>query len=452
MQLFKKIYDFILQSFKNLIFLIRGNIWLISVNELKPVNALFIKALRVILLTFRKAFSNDIQIRASALTYYSFLSIVPIAAMVFGIAKSFGYAEILENQIRQSISGQDELINRILEFSNKLIASTSSGFLTGIGMVVLIWSVVNVLSSVESAFNKLWDIKRSRPWIRKFTDYLTIMIIAPVFMVLASSSTVYISERFDYISESFKILGYLRPLIVFLIQSIPFLLIWIIFILLYIIIPNTKVKFMPAFIAGIIAGTAFQILQIYYFKLQIGVSRYNAIYGGFAAIPLFLIWMQFSWLVVLAGAELAFSLQNSGQYEYETELTNLALQNRKILSLLVANCIFKNFEEGNEPLDIKQIASIIKIPSKICSNIVSRLIESKLICEIYSEKQKIIRYQPMYDIHKITIQDLFDKIEQSGSSPIKYYETDQYLKILHIFENKRRLFLQSDFNILVKDL
>ena len=175
---------------------------------------------------------------------------------------------------------------------------------------MLFWSVVSLLENIENSFNHIWQVRFGRPWYRKFTDYLTFLLIAPIFIILSSSITVFISTTMTEFIEKARILAYFKPLVSFLIQFAPYILFWISMTILFIVMPNTKVKFGPALISGIIAGTVLHLLQWLYFELQFGISKLNAIYGSFAAVPLFIVWMQSSWIIVLIGAELTYANQN----------------------------------------------------------------------------------------------------------------------------------------------
>ncbi|NJK95867.1 MAG: YihY/virulence factor BrkB family protein [Bacteroidales bacterium] len=197
---------------------------------------------------------------------------------------------------------------------------------------------------MESAFNDIWQIKKARIFVRKFSDYISMMIISPVLVVLASSANVFISTQLETMEERVELLGYISPIIYILLKFVPYLLIWVLFSLMYIIMPNTKVNVKSGIIAGVIAGSIFQITQWGYIHFQIGVSSYGAIYGSFAALPLFLVWMQISWLIVLFGSEISYADQNIDYYEFETETVGISQYAKRILTLLVAQRIVQNFK------------------------------------------------------------------------------------------------------------
>ncbi|MEA1885670.1 MAG: YihY/virulence factor BrkB family protein, partial [Bacteroidota bacterium] len=296
----KKISEWIRRQIKY----ITEDIWRIPLGELPKRKTFLIRELRILVLAFKGFMEDKVQLRASALTFNTLLSIIPVAAIAFGIAQSFGFKERLEIEIRKALEGHEEVMNWILQITENFLETSSGGFIAGIGLIILLWSVMQVLNHIEKSFNHIWQIKKSRPWVRKFADYISILVLAPVFIVLSGSFTVYLNTKMSSISDQAVIMSTLKPVLVFLLKLIPYVIMWLVLTLLYLVMPNTRVKFKSALVAGIIAGTIFQLVQLLYINFQIGVSRYSAIYGSFAAFPLFIIWMQISWLVVLMGAEI----------------------------------------------------------------------------------------------------------------------------------------------------
>jgi membrane protein len=257
-------------------------IWHTPLSEISKGKIFLFKQLRIILLAAR-GFSNDkVQLRASALTFYSILSIIPVAAIAFAIAKGFGLDQNLEQIINEKFSTYQEVLNPVLQKARSAIDETRGGYIAGVGMIILFWSVMSLLHHIENSFNHIWQIKSSRPWHRKFTDYLTMMIIAPVFIILSSSITIFINtELADFMSRA-PILEFFKPIISFLFRFAPFFITWLTLTILFIVMPNAKVKFVPAVISAVVAGTSLQVLQWVYIDLQYGITKLSAIYGSFA--------------------------------------------------------------------------------------------------------------------------------------------------------------------------
>ena len=310
---------------RRIIYFLKVGVWEVQPKDLPFYNRFGVKLLRVIILSF-KGFKNDeCPIRSSALTYFSLLSIVPVIAVAFAIAKGFGLEQVLEAEIAKALSAQKEVMTYLLEFSKKMLNTTKSGLLAVIGVGFLLYSVLRLFQHIENAVNTIWNVEKSRTFLRKFTDYLSIVIIAPILMVASSAATVYINAVVKDLSKD-SILEVISPFLLSSMKLLPFVIMWLLFTFMYMIMPNTKVKFGRAFIAGMVAGTIFQLIQIYYIDLQFAFSRYNAVYGSFAALPLFLIWLQFSWLVFLFGAEISSALSNIQSHGYKVEYEFLSIK------------------------------------------------------------------------------------------------------------------------------
>lgn len=255
-------------------------------------------------------FVNDhCYLHASSLTYYSLLSVVPLMAVFLGIAEGFGFDKALENQLLEKFYEHKEVISRIFLFAESLLREIRNSMLASLGAIILFFFVIVLFVSMETAFNLIWKVKKSRTLTRKLTDYFTLMVLCPLFFVAASSVTVFLAQRLETVVSGTIISRAVSPLISLGYHLFPFCLVWILFTLLYLIMPNTSVHFSSAVIAGVFIGTIYQLVQWFYIYFQIGVSQYNAVYGSFAALPLFLVWIQTSWIIVLAGAELAYQLE-----------------------------------------------------------------------------------------------------------------------------------------------
>ncbi len=418
-------------------------------NKDHPVIPFVIKQVKIILLTMKGFTEANIQLRASALTFYSILAIVPMLAMIFGISKGFGFEAYIKNLLTERLTEHQAILNELLKFVDRYLGNISGGFITGIGFVVLLWSVIQMLSNIESSFNNIWHVKKSRMLTRKFTDYISILIIVPVFIVIASSFTV---SQVQSVSNSIPFLSYFGPVLKVLVRILSYTLMWFVFTLIYLIIPNTNVKFVPALIAGILAGSIFQLLQWAYVNFQSYLSGYGAIYGTFAALPLFLLWLELSWLIVLLGVEISYAYQNADSYEHEAEQLEISKYHRRILALLVMNRIVKKFSGGEPAVNAVQLAEQLDIPPRLVRDILYDLVNAKVISEIMTQDVKEVAYQPSIDINKITVNYLFDLIDRKGHSPIFIKEPEELHAISAIVESYYKHFEKSPENKLLKDI
>jgi membrane protein len=441
----KKIVDRI----KNL----NEKIWTSSPKAGSGWESFFLKQLKILFLAGR-GFSNDkVQLRASALTFYSLLSLVPVIAIGFAIAKGFGLDKDLEELIMQNVNTieQYQVVSDILYKGRSALEQTSGGYIAGVGIIILLWSVMSLLENIEQSFNYIFQVRVPRPWYRKITDYFSILLIAPVFIVLSSSLTVFISTKLTEFMSAAPILAFFKPVISFLIKFAPYLLSWITMTILFIIMPNTKVRFGPAVISGIITGTILHLLQWLYIDLQWGIAKLNTIYGSFAAIPLFIIWLQSTWIVVLIGAELTYANQNIKRFELEFESLNISHQQRRALVLMIMKKIIHNFSVGDKAVSTEQIASELNIPVRLTREILQDLNSIHLVSQIQENTDEQC-YQPGLDINKLTISYVFSKMDDKGESKIKIEENEDYGRIIRILDEFDNLVEKSGRNVLIKDL
>jgi membrane protein len=427
-------------------------IWRTSISDISKGKSFLIRQLRIIVLAARGFLNDRVQLRASSLTLYTLLSIIPVAAIAFAIAKGFGLDQNLAQVLTKEFKTQPEVLNWILTESTNALQKTSGGYIAGIGVIILFWSVMSLLNQIESSFNHIWQIGSARPWYRKFTDYLTIMLIAPVFLILSSSITVFINKELtDFIARS-AILDFFKPIVGFLIKLAPYILTWAALMILFLIMPNTKVKFVPALVSGIIAGTILQILQWLYIDLQFGISKLSTIYGSFAAIPLFIVWVQSSWIILLLGAELSFANQNVSRYEYEYEALNISLFQKRALILMTLNMIIRNFTVGEKPISAENISGSLKIPVRLVRDILQDLTNSNLVSVIHENEHEERLFQPAIDINKLSVSYVLNRLDKKGSENQIFVKSKEYNKITSMLEKFDKLAAKSDSNILVKDL
>ncbi|MDD5101293.1 MAG: YihY/virulence factor BrkB family protein [Syntrophales bacterium] len=431
---------------------IRRDIWRIRRTNLPPGKSFFLTLLRVLILSIRGFDEDKCQLRASAITFYSLISIVPVAAMAFGIAKGFGFEKMLEAQLRTKLAGHEEVLDNVIQFSHSLLESTKGGLLAGVGLVVLFWAVIKVLGQIEDSLNDIWGIKEQRPWGRKFADYLSLMLICPVLIILSSSVTVFVTAQVTLILEKITILGALSSVVFFLLKLLPYVLLWGLFTFLYIFMPNTKVRFTSGLLAGIITGTIFQIVQWAYIAFQIGAAQYNAIYGSFAAFPLFLIWLQLSWLIVLFGAELSFAHQNVDTYEFEPDALQASHRLKKLLSLQIAQHVIQNFARGGTALTAGQISHKLEIPIRLVNEILFVLVKCEVFSTSGAEGEGERGYQPARDIHQLTIQRVIEAMELCGINAIPFAHTPEFSSLSETVATFEKAIEHLPENRLLKDV
>lgn len=431
---------------------ISKELWQINTEKLPKKKAFWVKTSRIICLTYNGYYKNSIPIRASALTFFSLLSIIPVIAMAFGVTKGFGLEKMLENQLNRSLKGQEEVINRILVFSRSLLESTKGEWIAGIGVTLLFYSIMKLLNNIETSFNEIWRIKVHRSFKRKLADYSSIMLFAPFIFVLSSSLNVYISSKITYAAENIRLLEAFTPFIFFLLKFIPYTLIWILLTLTYYMMPNTRIQIKSALLGGILAGTIFQVTQWTYIHFQIGVSRNNAIYGSFAAIPLLLIWLQLSWLIILIGAEISYAHQNIKNYEFMKESEKISLSLKKTLALLITHLVIRQFTEGKKPLTQAEISHNLKIPFRITSLILKDLVGSNILSIVNPDEQNKEAFQPAQDTDRLSSWYVINELELNGVTEIPTLKPEEAGKFNNLINKMNQAVKDSPSNKLLKEI
>ena len=273
------------------------------------------EVIRKVYLTVRFFTEKRVMTQASALTYSTLLAIVPILAVVFAIARGFGYNKYIELWFRDSLDSQPQVAEVIIGFVNSYLVHTQSGIFLGIGLLFMLYTVLMLVNNIEETFNQIWQVDNARPIIRSLTNYLAMFFLFPIIIIVSMGISIFMATIEQKV-DGIEVLG---PAVNLLLDYSPYILLSLLFIWLYVYMPNTKVKLSCAIIPGILAGVAMQLLQLFYIYSQIWVTSYNAIYGSFAALPLFMLWLQISWTICLFGAQLTYTNQNLNRIGFNLE-------------------------------------------------------------------------------------------------------------------------------------
>ena len=407
------------------------------------------KFVSVIRITAKHFLDDELQLRASALTYNTLLAVVPILALLIAIAGGFGFEKIIESQILESFPAQRETLSTAFQFVDNYLKFSRSGVVIGIGVVFLLWSVISLLSNIEFTMNKIWQAKE-RSLYHKINDYTSLFIVLPILMILSSGTSVLITT---FLKDAEQSLGFITPIIYKLLSLSPYIFTIVFFTVAYMFIPNTKVKFKYAFVAGILCGIAFQVFQFLYLNGQIWVSKYNAIYGSFAFLPLLLLWMQLSWLIFLFGVLFSFSMQTA-DYGNEDKLRNISSQYYKFILLIISCVIVQRFTKGLPPLTLQNISKSYGIPIRVAKVIINKLLASGVIIETLNEDERVPSYQPAFDISEFSVGMLFNKVdlEGAGEKNFRVNRNDKYKLQWDTVIAAQEGVYNATNNILIKDL
>jgi membrane protein len=438
-----------MNAIKNWIKFIETDIW--KIKNVKGSKLTFHRWLKIIIITIKEIQKDELALKSSAITYFSVLSIVPVFAVIFGVAKAFGFAIDLKEELAKFFVGQEVVMNQTFIYAQKMLDNAQGGLIAVISIVFLIYTVMRLLDSIEAVFNSIWNGLSPRTWVRKFTDYIAIVMLGPILIMLASGSTVFIASQVRTYSHEGEVFELVAPAIFFLLKFAPYIVFWLLFTLLYIIMPNTKVRFKSGLLAGIIAGTVFQLLQLGFITFQIGVARYNAIYGSLAALPLFLIFTQLSWMIVFVGGELSFAIQTVKTYIPDDEKMNMNINQKRKIGLLITHCIVKNFERGSIPLTMVEISESLKIPVRFINELVHILTDAGVIIKSNVTEKLDEVFLPSIDINKLNFNYVFQKLNNIGTKEFLLEENEV---LTSIDESLTKLNLDvenSNSNKLLKD-
>lgn len=398
-----------------------SDIFTLREKDLRPFHAFLIRYLRIFVLAIHGFIKDGCSLRASALTYYSLLSIVPVFAMAFGIAKGFGLENFIQKEIisiAETANWPSEIVDRILSFAHSLLGKAKGGLMAGAGFIFLCWTAISILSRIEESFNHIWGVKKARSIVRKITDYISIVVFTPVLMIIAGSVAVLVGSKVQAVIGRIELLGPVSGFILIALKFLPYVSIWAMLTLNYIIIPNRRVPFGSAVFAGIVTGTIYQLIQYVYIKFQIGVANYGAIYGSFAILPLFVVWLQLSWMIVLFGAEIAVAKENNETYGFRPDFSKMSMAARKTLAIKVFHLLVKRFADSQPPLTPSQISKEVQIPKRLVLLLLHDLVATGLVVETAKEVKYEPTYQPGKTIEDLRIQEVVGAYERVGIEPL----------------------------------
>lgn len=421
-------------------------IWRVTEDEVTPLQQRLYACIKVASLSIKQFDVDRITERASALTYSTLLSIIPILAILFAIARGFGFDSLVESQFRSGVASQQAEL--IISWINSYLEHAQSGIFIGVGLVVLLWTVLILTDTIERSFNAIWQVKRPRSVMRKITDYFSMILLLPILIVVSSGLGIFMSTYIKDM-ENYVVLA---PIVKFLVRLIPYVLTWSMFTALFIFIPNTKVKFSHAWLPGIIAGSAFQAFQYFYINSQIWVSSYNAIYGSFAAIPMFLLWTQISWTICLLGAEMCYISQNLSSFNFGKETANISRRYHDFFCTIILSSICKRFAVGASAYTAEELSKEHKIPIRLTKKLLYELQDMKLILETsHDDKSDEIGYTPAIDINVLTVGMLLSRLDSTGSEAFKI-DRKHYSSSWDALIKAREEYLYRNNKILLKDL
>lgn len=385
-----------------------------------------VKTLKIINLSVHSFLDRDLQMRSYALTYNTVLAVVPALAMLFAIARGFGFQNLMQSELFRYFPAQQKALETALDYVENYLAQTSQGIFIGIGLVFLLWTLISLMSNVEDTFNHVWRISNTRSLQRKFTDYTALFLLLPVLMVCSAGISIFMSDAVQHVFEG----NPLSPMMHRLLGFMPTVISWMVFTAAYWMIPNTKVKFKYALFAGVLAGTLFQVVQWLFVTGQVYVSKYNAIYGSFAFLPLMLVWMQLSWLITLSGVVLTYACQNFDTFAYRDKAKDISQTYSNQMAIAVLALATKKFKQRQQPLTSQELIDDYGIPGVLAEKILTRLQDAGLLTAINNGKDDTIAYNPACDPDDLTVNTASNALTDTGNTNFIIKADTRFNKLL----------------------
>jgi len=389
------------------------------------------QVLRIFLLTINGLRDQLILLRASALSYSTLLAIVPLLAIAFSMMKGLGvHSHVQHLLVNYLTAEQEELTNRIIEY----ISNTDFKALGALGTGLLIFAVLMMLSNVERTFNDLWGVTRDRRIARKISDYISVLILGPLLMVISTAMITSVSShavvqtltRYEIFEQFFVLFN----------TILPHAGLWIAFTAMYILMPNTRVKFLPALIAGVVCGSLWELAFRVYTDFNIGVARYNTIYGTFAVLPIFIIWLYISWIIVLIGAQMSYAIQNLRSHQQEFKTYSVGEEQREEMAVNIMLKIVEQFHKGKPPMTAEALSKALSIPVRLVREISNRLTDKGLVREVDGDEP---RFQPSKNPDLISVLDICKAIRNGGSDVWQVSEQALNHALERLIEEKRTI-------------
>lgn len=398
-RLYNKIYAFVMYCI--------SGVW----ND--PRKTFKVRFIKTVNLSVNSFLDRGLQIRSMALTYYTVLSLVPALALLVAIGRGFGMSDTMQGELYNMFPSQTKVIQTCLKFVDSYLNEATSGVFVGVGIVMLLWTIISLLSYIEDAFNTIWDVKEGRTLYQKLTDYIAICLIIPVLMLCSSGVSIFMSTT---IQENLN-LPFLTVGVNILLEMAPLVLAWLAFTFSYYLIPTTKVNLKYAMIAGAVSAVCFQILQMLFVNGQIYVSKYNAIYGSFSFLPLMLVWLQLSWMILLAGCVLAYSLQNVFTFNFLGDVGQVSDRSWHAMGLITMCVIVQRFIREETPLSNQEIAAKYNLPVRIVNRVAAKLLQAKLIYVIKLDESNT-GLSPALEVSELTLGRYLREFDMAGENNI----------------------------------
>ncbi|MFR3818551.1 MAG: YhjD/YihY/BrkB family envelope integrity protein [Fusobacterium varium] len=371
----------------------------------------------------------------TSLCFYTLLSLVPIFAILFSLGSWLGVAESIIIHLSKYSPLNEEMITFLVQFSENLLENARSGVLAGIGFLSLGWTLITMFSIVEKSFNDIWQVEKSRMILRKITDYIAFFLLFPLLILTINGGMVIIGKKLEGIYD-------ISP---YTLQIIPSFSIFLFFTALYMLIPNTKVKLIPAFFSAIFTSVLFSGLQYFFIHLQVMIITYNKIYGSFSVIFIFFFWLKIMWFFIILGAHLSYFLQNKDLKSHSNNVNGISFKSKEYTGMIIIRELIRRYLNNLSPVTVKELAERSNISYDVILHILNIFEENGLVAKVINVKNDNEEgFSILQNIDQINFKKIFNILENSGED-IKLQVNDDNRAFYRIIKNK-------DFDFLIKDL
>ena len=376
-----------------------------------PKKRIWYRILQTIILFVRGFKDKALNVRANSLSFSLLFAFVPIVAGVFAVARGFGFEGLLKERLSTSFLAEANIAPVILEWVERYLDTARGGLFLGIGLIVLIWAVYAFFNMLERSFNTIWNVKQSRSFGRRLTNYMVVLLLVPIMIILTSGISIFLNST----QALAPVLQAIEPIRRVILRMIPFVVSSVVFTWIFIAIPNTKVKLSSVIFPGILMGFLYQIVQAFSMYLVVLFTRMSIVYGAFSAIPLVLIWLHITCWLLLVGAELAFAIQNKDLFAYEKDLETMSRRYKDYVMLYLLSVIIRRFEAGKAPQTAHEMAAENKLPIRLVQQLLSRLEETNIVHRVYMEDMEEQAFVPALDTNSISVEMVIGRISAQGT-------------------------------------
>ena len=376
-----------------------------------PKKRLWYRVLQTVILVARGFKNQALVVRANSLSFALLFAFIPMLALIYAIARGFGFEEMVSQQLAGSFLAEANVAPVLLEWVERYLETARGGLFVGIGLVVLIWAVYAFFNMLENSFNSIWNVKKTRSFARRMTNYVMTLLLVPILVVVTSGISIFLNSTEILAS----VLSAIEPLRKFMLRFIPFVATSAVFTWIFTAIPSTQVKFSSAIIPGVLMGFLYQVVQALSMFLVVLFTRMSIVYGAFSAIPLVLIWLHITCWLLLIGAELAFAIQNNELFAYERDLETISRRYKDYVMLYLLSVIIRRFEQGEQPETAHEMATANQLPIRLVQQLLSRLEETNIVRRVLSEQEEDPAFVPAMDTHQITVEKVLGRVAAHGT-------------------------------------